>query len=318
MGKPAILKTCAFRSREAEEGLATHFEVHDLPPDGPGRDAVLATVGPRIRGIATNSKGLVDEALLDRLPALEIVSSFSAGREGLAVEAIRARGLKFSSPSEALGADVADLAVTLLLCVVRNILPADRFVRADKWQHGRFGFSNRVGGLKLGIVGLGSIGKAVALRGAAFGMEIAYHGPNAKPEVPYRYFASLHELATWSNALVLSCPGGAETRHIVDADVLAALGPSGWLVNVARGSVVDQEALIAALVENRLAGAGLDVLEGEPAVPPELIASDRVVLTPHYGASTAETKYLQTSIMVEALVAQLGGRRELDQRSPAG
>jgi lactate dehydrogenase-like 2-hydroxyacid dehydrogenase len=124
-------------------------------------------------------------------------------------------------------------------------------------------------------------------------------------------------MATWSNALVLSCPGGAATRHIVDTGVLDALGPSGWLVNVARGSVVDQEALIAALLENRLAGAGLDVLEGEPVVPPELIASDRVVLTPHYGASTAETKHLQASIMVEALVAQLGDGQRLNQRSPA-
>lgn len=305
MGKPAILKTCVFQTAQAEDGLDEHFEVHLLPPEDAARAALLDAVGPRIRGIATESKGPVDVALLDRLPALEIVSSWSAGREGIAVDALRERGIAFFHTAAILAEDVADMAMALLLCVVRRIRQADHHVRSGRWRGGRLAYTNRVHGMRLGIVGLGLAGRAVAARAGGFGMEVGYFGPRRKPDVPYRYFGSAAELAAWSDALVLTCAGGEATRHMIDARVLDALGGEGWLINVARGSVVDEAALIAALSAGRIKGAGLDVFENEPDVPAELIASDRVVLTPHHASSTRETKVVQGAAMVDALVRQL-------------
>lgn len=302
MDRPAILKTCVFRIQDAEDRLKQHFEVHDLPEDEAAQAALLDRIGPRIRGIATASKGPVTEAMLDKLPALEIVSSWSAGREGIAVDAIRRRNLKFFDTAALLADDVADLAMALMLASLRNLLAADRYVRDGKWAAARMGFANRVGGKRLGILGLGEVGRAVAHRATAFGMEIAYAGPHEKPDVPYRYVPTPLALADWSEVLVVCAAGGNATRHIVDATVLDALGPEGWLINVARGSIVDQAALIAALAEGRIRGAGLDVLETEPEVPPELIASSRVVLTPHCGSSTHETKTLQASAVVDRLL----------------
>lgn len=306
MERPAILKTCLFQVPAVEQRVTDTFEAHDWPADAGAREDLLARVGPRIRGIATDSKGPVTDAMLARLPALEIVSSWSAGREGIDVAALGRRGIPFFDTSEILASDVADMAIALMLAVMRRIVVLDRYARSGRWaRDGRHAYVNRVRGKRLGIVGLGRIGLGVAERAAAFGMEIAYTGPRRKPEAPYTYLPSTLALAAWSDVLVLACAGGEATRHLVNAEVLAALGPDGWLVNVARGTVVDQEALIAALATGGIRGAGLDVLETEPIVPAALAESDRVVLTPHHGSSTLETKVLQGTALVDRLVAAL-------------
>jgi lactate dehydrogenase-like 2-hydroxyacid dehydrogenase len=304
--RPAILKTCVFQVPAVEQRVYDSFEAHDWPAEPAARDDLLARVGPRIRGIATDSKGPVTEAMLAKLPALEIVSSWSAGREGIDVAALGRRGIPFFDTSEILASDVADMAMALMLAVMRRIVVLDRYARSGRWaSEGRHAYVNRVSGKRLGIVGLGQIGRGVAARAQAFGMQVAYTGPRRKAEAPYPFLPSTRALAEWCDVLVLACAGGEATRHLVDAEVLDALGPDGWLVNVARGTVVDQAALIAALEAGRIGGAGLDVLETEPVVPPALAASDRVVLTPHHGSSTLETKVLQGTALVDRLVEAL-------------
>ena len=303
----ALLQTMIFLP-EAQKLLSERFDLHLIPADPTEADRMLEGVGRDIRGIATNSTGPVREALIARLPALEVIACQSAGMEGIAVEFARRRGIAIFNASAVVAEDVADIALGLMLNVVRRIPWANQFLRGGGWaggqgglSAGRFPLANRLGGRRLGILGLGHVGHALARRGAALGMSVAYCGPHRKPDTSYPYFATAAELAGWCDVLAVTCAGGPATRHLVDAAILRELGPEGWLINVARGTVVDEAALIAAIVENRIAGAGLDVLEFEPEVPDALLRSDRVYLTPHLGSSTREAKAMMGSSMVDAL-----------------
>jgi len=268
-----------------------------------------ADVAARIRGIATSGKAPVDAALLARLPNLAIVSCLGAGTDGLDMALLARRGIAVATTAGVLAADVADIAMGLVIALARDFRRADRFVRDGRWQAGRYALGCALSGAHLGIVGLGTIGTAVASRAAAFGMVVGYHNRAPRAAVDLPYFGSVAALAAWSRFLVLCCPGGAATRHLVDAGVLAALGADSWLVNVARGSVVDEHALIAALGSGGIAGAGLDVFEDEPAPNPALLAEDSTLVLPHIGSATAETRQAMAQGMVDALVRALAGGR---------
>jgi lactate dehydrogenase-like 2-hydroxyacid dehydrogenase len=198
--------------------------------------------------------------------------------------------------------------MALMLAVERRIVEGDRFVRRGDWLRGELPFGRALGGRRLGIIGLGRIGRAVARRAEGFGMTIGYHGPRAKEDAPYLFFADLVALAAWSEILVVAATGGEATHNLVDARVLAALGPHGTLVNIARGSVVDEPALVEALQAGRLGGAGLDVFAHEPQVPPALIAMDNVVLMPHTGSATHQTRTAMGELMIDNLLAHFAGR----------
>jgi lactate dehydrogenase-like 2-hydroxyacid dehydrogenase len=283
--------------------LADHFSVLRLPEDPAEHPAFFASNGSKIRAIACTGKGPVSAAMIESLPALEIISSFSAGIDGIDVEAAAARGIPVANTSHALAEDVADIALWLLLSVARGTVQSDRFVRAGKWPNGDFPLTRSIGSMKVGIVGLGHIGKALARRLEVMKAEISYHGRSRKSDTNYAYYASLPELASWCDALVVCCPGGDETRNLVDAKIISAVGPDGWIVNISRGTVVDEPALVAALSDGRIAGAGLDVFLNEPTVPREMLDDERVVLLPHVGSATAQTRTAMGAATVEALVS---------------
>jgi len=282
---------------QAVDLLSSRFAVHQV--SGSDESISMADL-KRVRGIATSGKAPIGRTLIEHLPDLEIISCLGAGSEGIDTEATAERNIALATTSAVLAADVADIAMGLIIATARDLIGADRFVRSGAWSAGRFALGKSLQGARLGIVGLGSIGSAVVRRAAAFDMEVAYHGRSPK-EVPWQYFAELSELAKWSDFLALCCPGGPGTHHLVSKTVLAALGPEGTLINVARGSVVDESALAEAVVGRAIAGAGLDVFEDEPTPHAALVASPRVTVLPHIGSATKETRRKMAEAMVEAL-----------------
>jgi hydroxypyruvate reductase len=232
-----------------------------------------------------------------------MVAVFGVGYDGVDTEAASRRGIPVSHTPDVLTDDVADLALALLLAAARRLLPADRFLRAGRWGREALPFATRVSGARLGIVGLGRIGQAIARRAEAFGMHIAYTGRTVKAGVAYAYYPNPQALAAEVDMLVVSTTGGAATRGLIDAAVLEALGPRGILVNIARGSVVDEEALVAALKSGVIAGAGLDVFAHEPHVPAALLEMDNVVLTPHMASATLETRTAMADLVMANLHA---------------
>jgi lactate dehydrogenase-like 2-hydroxyacid dehydrogenase len=248
---------------------------------------------------------------MDRLPRLEIVACNGVGVDAIDLAYTRERGIVVTNTPDVLTEDVADLGVALLLAVFRRICEGDRYVRSGAWLKGGMALARSVRGKRLGIVGMGRIGQAVARRAQAFGMEIAYFGPRPKPELPYQYVAPLVTLAENSDALILTLPGGPATRHLVNQPVIEGLGPEGVLVNIARGSVVDEEALVAALQDGRLGAAGLDVFASEPQVPAALLRMENVVLQPHVGSATVETRGAMGDLVVANLRAHFAGRPPL-------
>ena len=280
------------------------LRAHDLGAPSPLADPADAA---RVQAVVTSAPVGLPEAWLDHLPALRVVSSFGVGLDKLPLDACRARGLPVGHTPDVLNGCVADLAMGLLLDGARRITAADRFVRRGAWLQGRFPVTTRVGGKRLGIVGLGRIGQAVARRAAGFDMHIAYHNRRPVEGVAWRHEPSLLALAEWSDFLVLTVAASAGTRHLINADVLAALGPHGLLVNVARGSVVDEAALIACLQNGSLGGAALDVFEDEPRVPEALLALDHVVLAPHMASGTFETRQAMADLTLANLHAGLAG-----------
>lgn len=271
------------------ERLKREFTLHDfVNPADP--DALLADVGPRIRGILAGGMKGPNANLINRLENLEIIASFSVGYDATDVIAAQARGVIVTHTPEVLTGDVADLAMTFILMAPRRIGEAERFLRAGRWLQGRMDLGTTVRGKRLGILGLGRIGKAVARRAEVFGLNIAYHDIKPMGDLTYRSYPTLLDLAAASDILLVACEGGAATRGLVDAEVLRALGPQGFLVNAARGTIVDQPALVTALRQGQIAGAALDVFDGEPTVPEDLLAMENVVLTPHIASSTHETR----------------------------
>ena len=252
--------------------------------------ARLPTVAGEVRVAVTSALGGFDAAAMDALPKLEAIANFGVGYDAVDTGHARTRGIAVSNTPAVLDDCVADLAFALVLDTMRGTAAADRFVRAGKWPTSRFPLATRVSGKKIGILGLGRIGKVLARRASGFDMEIGYHNRRPDPSVGYTYLPDLVALARWADVLVLLCPGGEATRGIVNAEVLEALGPKSFLVNAARGSVVDEPALIAALRAGHIAGAGLDVYADEPNVPAELIDMENVVLLPHVASATVETR----------------------------
>lgn len=244
------------------------------------------------------------------LPKLRAICSFGVGYDPYPLDVLRDRGIAISTTPDVLNDCVADLAMGLVIDTARQLAASDRFVRGGQWLSGSYPLTRKVSGKNLGIVGFGRIGQAIARRAAGFAMAVRYHKRQADPSSPYPYESDLLDLARWADFLVLACPGGAATHHLIDAKVLAALGPQGILVNIARGSVVDQAALVQALLDGTLGGAGLDVFEGEPKVPEALFALPNVVLLPHVGSGTLETR-LQMEELVFANLQAFIDRGEL-------
>lgn len=287
------------------DALEQNFTVHRLW-ECQDQATFLQTRGSAIRGLVTSFAYGADKHLLDALNHLEIVASYGVGLDRLDLETIKRRGMVLTNTPD-INEPVADLAMALLLAVTRRVCEGDRFVRAGQWPRQGFPLGVSLQGKTCGIVGLGRIGKSVAKRAEAFGMGVAYYGPHAKPDVPYRYFDDLEALARTADFLILALPGGEATRHIINADVLNALGPTGFLVNVARGSVVDESALIEVLQAGRIAGAGLDVFELEPLGDSPLMGMENVVLLPHIASATHEMRHEMGAVVLANLKAHFAG-----------
>lgn len=256
------------------------YVAHYWPDPADHARHLASPVAKRIRAVQTNGSFGIKRPYIEQLPALEIIAIVGAGFEGVDLAAARERGIVVTYGIGANAPWVAEQAWALLLAAVREVTQCDRGVREGRWNEVRR-ILPAVSGRKLGIFGLGHVGSEIARRGRAFDMEVGYCNRSPRADVEYRYFDKLVDLAAWCDVLMIAAPGGPATRHSVGAEVLSALGPDGFLVNVARGSIVDSHALVAALREGRIAGAGLDVIEGEPAVPPDIAADDRLVLSPH-------------------------------------
>ena len=297
------------------ERLQKEFTLHDfVNPADP--DKLLEDVGPSIRGIVAGGMKGPNANLINRLENLEIISSFSVGFDATDVVAAQTRGVIVTHTPEVLTGDVADLAMTFILMAPRRIGEAERFLRSGKWLQGRMDLGTTVRGKRLGILGLGRIGRAVARRAEVFGLNIAYYDTKPMGDLAYRSYPTLRDLAAASDMLLVACEGGTATRGLVDADVLNALGPDGFLINTARGPIVDQAALVAALSDKRIAGAALDVFDGEPQVPAELMAMENVVLTPHIASSTRETRRAMGDLVYDNLRAYFDGKQVLTPVPP--
>lgn len=295
--------------------LAPQFAANNVPrtldyhlyDDGLIED--LGEEAQAIRGIITDGARGAPRHVLDALPNLEIISVCGVGYDQIDLDTCRRRQIKVTTARGVLSADVADMALALTLSVLRRVVVADRFVRDGNWVQGRhFPLSTSLKAKRMGIVGMGEIGIEIARRAQAFSMEVGYHNRRVREGSALLYHPDIKAIASWSDILVLCLPGGATTRHIVDNDVLDALGPHGFLINVARGAVVDEPALISALQEKRIAGAGLDVFEDEPRIPTALINMENVVLQPHIASATQETRAEMAALVFENLDAQFASR----------
>jgi lactate dehydrogenase-like 2-hydroxyacid dehydrogenase len=278
----------------------------------PDREAALRDLAPRIRGLATGGgHAAVDRAFLSKLPKLEIVSSYGVGYDHIDAKWAGEHKIVVTNTPDVLNEEVADTAIGLLLCAVRQLPQAERYLREGKWLEKPFPLTATLRGRTLGILGLGRIGKAIATRAETFGLKIVYHGRKPQADVGYKYYPSLIEMARACDILLVIAPGGAGTQHLVNAEVLEALGPEGVLINVARGSVVDEAALIAALRERKILTAGLDVYADEPRVPQALIDMDHVVLLPHVGSASVHTRDAMGQLVVDNLASYAAGRGPL-------
>ena len=279
-----------------------HDRLHETDP------AAFAKIAPSIRAIAASGESKVPASLIEQLPKLEIISVFGVGYDGVDVAAAKARGVMVTHTPNVLNDDVADLAIGLMLAAARQLPAADRYVKEGKWPTGPMPLARKVSGARLGIVGIGRIGQAIAQRALAFNMSVAYTARSAKADLPFKYVATPEALAAESDYLVVITPGGAGTRKLINADVLKALGTKGILVNVARGSVVDEAALIESLQNGVIGGAGLDVFENEPNVPEALRAFPHVVLAPHIGSATTQTRQAMADLAFNNMKSHFDGR----------
>jgi len=283
-----------------EKGLAASY-THLQLGNAPDRARFLAEHGPSVDAVVSTSKAGADAALIDALPKLRIVAHFGVGYDNVDADHARKKGVVVTNTPDVLTDCVADLAIALMIDVARGVTAGDRYVRAGRWAKGPMPLATRASGKRLGIVGLGRIGRAIAARAEGFDMDIRYHNRRQVPDAPYPYEPSLAELARWCDFLMVATSGGEATRALVSADIIEALGPQGFLVNIARGSVVDEPALVAALAGRRIAGAALDVFADEPRVPEALFALDNVVLTPHIASATTDTRAAMGQLVLDNL-----------------
>lgn len=287
-----------------EEALDSACTPHRLYR-APDRDGLLDRVGPRIRAVAG---GNVDGALMARLPALEIIAGFGVGYDSIDIELAKARGIRVSNTPDVLNDAVAELTMGLMIALARRIPEADRFVRGGRWPGGGFGLTAELTAATVGIVGLGRIGREVARRCDAMKMRVVYHGRRQQADVPYRYYANLVEMAGDCDWLVALVPGGEGTQGLISREVLEALGSKGRFVNLGRGSIVDEPALVHLLATGGLGGAALDVFENEPDIRHEFLAFDNVILSPHQGSATVTTREAMGALMLDNLKAHFAGQ----------
>jgi lactate dehydrogenase-like 2-hydroxyacid dehydrogenase len=306
MSKPGLVMVCPLMPR-VMDGLAPLFEVHKLWETA-DKDALLAKLAPTTRAIATDGTRGAGADLMRALPKLEIVGCQGVGVDAIDLGYARTHNVIVTNTPDVLNDDVADTAMALLLATIRRIPQGDRYVREGKWLKGNMALTDTLRNRTLGMAGFGRIGKVIAKRAAAFDLKIVYHTRAIQTDQPYVHYPRLVEMARDVDILMVIVPGGAATRHLVNAHVLEALGPTGYLINVARGSVVDEPALIKALEQNKIAGAGLDVFENEPRVPEALLKMDNVVLAPHVGSATHHTRNAMAQLVVDNLKAWREGR----------
>lgn len=290
----------------AVEMLADAVEMLDgREPEALAR--IIAERGGQIRAIATDGHHGATRALMEQLPKLELIACFSAGMDYIDLGAAAERGIAVTNSSAALVDDVADVAIAHCLNLFRRFLQADRYVRDGAWLKGTMPLARSLKGARLGILGMGGIGDAIARRATAMAMQVSYSN-RRKRDVPYAYVPDLIELARGSDILVVCCPATAETRGIVNARVLEALGPKGVVVNIARGVIIDEPALVTALENGVIAGAGLDVFADEPNVPEALLRMDNVTLSPHVGSATMQTRTAMAQSMIDSLLGHFGAK----------
>jgi lactate dehydrogenase-like 2-hydroxyacid dehydrogenase len=293
-------------------GLEPAFTVHRLI-EADDREALLNRIADRVRALAvtyTNQK--IDAAFMQRFPKLEFVSSFGVGYDHVDAKWAGGHGIIVTNTPDVLNEEVADTTLGLLLCTVREFPQADRFLRAGKWEQGAYPLSPAtLRDRTMGIVGMGRIGQAIARRLEAFHVPIVYHSRRPQAEVSYKYYPVLVDMAREVDVLIIIVPGGAETRNLINAEILEALGPKGIVINMARGSVVDEPALIAALRNKKIFAAGLDVFANEPSVPRELIEMENVVLFPHLGSASVYTRSAMDQLVVDNLLSWISGKGPL-------
>ena len=306
MSKPDLLLIAPIHGptmKQLDDAFTVHryWEAADQP-------ALLSRIAPACKAAATSGHAGIKGEVIKALPNLKILSCFGVGYDGVDTAACKAAGIKVTNTPDVLNECVADTAWMLILATVRRAVSNDKFVRSGQWLKGGAPLTDKVWGETLGIIGLGRIGKAIARRAEGFGMKIVYHGRNRQAGIDYDYYADLVDMARAVKVLLVITPGGRETEKMVSAKVLEALGAKGYLINVSRGSTVDEEALVQALEQNRIAGAGLDVFVHEPRVPEALFKLDNVVLQPHVGSGTVATRAAMGQLVVDNLLAHFAGK----------
>jgi lactate dehydrogenase-like 2-hydroxyacid dehydrogenase len=285
-----------------EEQLERHFTVERLYKAA-DKEKLLADFGPKVKALGATPGGKVDAALMQKLPTLEIIGSFGVGYDSVDAKWAGEHGIVVTNTPDVLNEEVADTALGLLLATIRQLPQADAYLRQGKWLAKPFPLTVTLQDRTVGVVGMGRIGKAIAKRLEAFNAPVVYHSRNKADGVPYKHYPDLKAMARDVDVLVVITPGGAATKHLVNKDVLEALGPNGIVINVARGSVIDEQALIAALRDKKILSAGLDVFEDEPRVPQALIDMEHVVLLPHVGSASVHCRNLMGQLVVDNLVA---------------
>ncbi len=305
--KKTILALGTLLPAEMDE-LEKHYDLIRLWKESDPETSIKTHKNDIVAILSSYAGMPVTRRILEALPNVSMIGHFGMGVDSIDLPAAKERQIEISNTPAILAPDTADIALSLMLAVSRRIVEADMYVRVGKWQNGAFPLATSMTGKRVGIVGMGHIGKAIAKRCAGFDMEISYHGPREKSDVSYQFYADLRQMAENSDFLVLACPGGPETKHLVNAKILKALGPKGFLVNIARGSVVNTDDLLVALSNREIAGAGLDVYETEPNIPQALISMDNVVLLPHIGSATAETRAQMGRLVISNILAHFEGQ----------
>ena len=297
--------------QDTDDQLRARYKVHEyfrVKDQGPALQAAFFKNLAHCEIVVTTGSSGIQAPLMQQLPSLRLVACFGVGVDGVDLAYARSRGIAVTNTPDVLSDEVADFAMALLLASLRQIPQADRFVRDRAWLKGPMPLTRSLQGKRIGIVGMGRIGKAIAKRCEAFGLLLGYHGPRAKPALSYAFYPALMELARWSDCLIVACPGGADTAGLVSRDVLLAMGPEGYLINIRRGSVVDQQALVELLQSHALAGAGLDVFADEPHVPEALLAMPHVVLSPHVASASQETRTAMGKLTLDNVASFISGK----------
>ena len=296
------------------QALAQHCTLHTLW-DHPDPEALIYEVAPSIEAIATGVAILAEDQhypvtaqVMQRFPHLRLIANLGVGYDNIDVAWARQHGIEVTNTPDVLTDETADTAIGLLLNTIREFSQAEAYLRAGHWLKKAYRLTPSLRGRTMGIIGLGRIGKAIAKRAEPFGLRIVYHGRHHQADMPYAYFASLVDMARAVDILMVVAPGGPQTRHMVNAEVLHALGANGVLINIARGTLVDEDALIEALSTRTILAAGLDVYANEPHVPQSLLALDHVVLLPHVGSGSQHTRDLMSQLVVDNLLAFAAGK----------